>query len=61
MPSWLTLVLALTGCTLVVPALVLAQSTSTRQAFAAWGMYCRYMGALYTVGGLTWLGVKVCS
>lgn len=61
MPSWLTLVLCLTGCTLVVPALVLAQSTSARQALAAWRTYCAYMGALYAVGGLVWLGIKVFS
>ena len=61
MPPWLTLVLSLTGCTLVVPALVWAQSTSARQALAAWGTYCRYMGALYAIGGVAWLGIKAFS
>lgn len=57
MPHWLLLALSLFGCTLVVPLLVLAQSTSLRQALAAWREYGWYIGGMYALGGVVLLGM----
>lgn len=61
MPSWLLLTLFIAGCTLTVPAFVLAGSQSWRQAFIAWWFFARYMLVFAALGlvaaGATWLAV----
>jgi hypothetical protein len=55
LPSLLKLALFLLALTLVVPALVLAHSTSWRLAWLAWKQYAAWVGALYLLGFLSWL------
>jgi hypothetical protein len=55
LPSLLKLALFLLALTLVVPALVWAQSTSWRLAWLAWRQYAAWMGALYALGAVVWL------
>lgn len=57
MPRLLLLALSLFCLTLVVPAWVWCMSTSWRLAWQAWKGYAAWMGALYTVGVLVWLGI----
>lgn len=57
MPSVLKLALYLTALTLIVPLLVWAQSTSWRVAWSAWKGYAAWMGGLYAIGLLVWLGM----
>lgn len=53
--SLLKLAAFLLALTLVVPALVWAQSTSWRAAWGAWRQFGAWMGALYALGFVVWL------
>jgi hypothetical protein len=57
MPKLLLLALSLFALTLVVPLFVWGMSQSWRTAFNAWRQYATYMGCLYALGLLTWLGM----
>lgn len=61
MPPWLTLVLSIAACTLVVPLWVLGQSSSPWRALAAWRSYAKWMALLYAIGGLTWVGIMLAT
>jgi hypothetical protein len=53
----LLLALSLFALTLVVPAWVWCMSTNWRTAWEAWKGYAAWMGALYAIGLLVWLGM----
>jgi hypothetical protein len=57
MPSILKLALCLFSLTLIVPAICWGNSGSWRVALIAWKQFAVYMGALYLIGILTWLGM----
>lgn len=57
MPKILMLALYLFAFTLPVPLFVWAASTNWRKALEAWAWFGGWMGALYFIGFLTWLGM----
>lgn len=57
MPSLLKLALYLFALTLVVPVFVWCQSTSWRTAWLAWRQFGAWMGGLYLLGLLVWIGM----
>lgn len=55
MPSWLLLILAILGLSLVVPLFVLAITAGKwRDALRAWWQYARVMLVLALPGALAW-------
>ena len=57
MPRLLLLGLSLFALTLVAPLWVWAVTTNWRAALNAWKGFGAWMGALYLVGLLVWLGM----
>lgn len=55
MPKLLLLALCLVGCTLTVPALVWAISTSWREALNAWFAFSAWIGGMLLLGAVVWL------
>lgn len=57
MPKLVLLALCLFACTLPVPLFVWGNTTNWRAALAAWKQFSLWMGALYLLGLIVWLGM----